>query len=725
MFDADRPILNSAQDRLGRNDFAKYLARCMLGHTSPESLVIGLQGGWGSGKTSVINLTLEEIRYASNNMLDEQKPIVLNFSPWSYSGQNQLIYGFYRRLSSELRQAEYLENSADIIHLLELYASFFTHTPVPKPLRVKNRLLNKFKKVKKPKHETFAWESGLDPIQVKTQLNNLLKTIQHKIIIIIDNISRLEAKEINQILQIVKSMGDYANTIYLLSFDKTQVISAIDQIHKNEGEKYLEKLIQLPFDVPTISKQDLESLLLDRLQQLLVYVPHGSWNNTYWGDIFYSSLKHFFHSARDITHYVNTLSFSYEHVRDVVNPVDFFAITALEVFAQPVFYGIRENKDLFTDLLDNVYELNKDKIAQDRLRCDEILGRSKNIPRDILLTLLMQLFPRLHMLYHPEETYYHSEIIARNHYRICSPDIFDVYFRAAIPTSFMPESELDTLLSFSNDAESFDQALTRLNQDIRMTRFLDLLDGNALLKIPQENIPNVVNALIDNADLFPEGGNNPLSFNTAMRVHRICHQLLRSYSKTTERYDILRTSINKASKSLYIIVHELNAQTQQHEENADTFLPLEHRDITPDQLGKLCQEAVKKIEYWANNGRLAEHPKMLPILRAWKNWGSDADCESFLEKTIQDDKGLLAFLGAALQVPVEQAITKLEKNSSWKEYLENISDFIPIAKIEPRAKEIFEGDAFETLREKEQLAVLIFLDLIDAKTIKVIPKTTV
>lgn len=47
MFDADRPIQSSTQDRLNRAIFSKYLARCMLDHKEPDSFVIGLYGGWG------------------------------------------------------------------------------------------------------------------------------------------------------------------------------------------------------------------------------------------------------------------------------------------------------------------------------------------------------------------------------------------------------------------------------------------------------------------------------------------------------------------------------------------------------------------------------------------------------------------------------------------------------------------------------------------------------
>src|SRR3990167_11259008 len=100
VFDADRPIEKSSEDFLNRAVFAKCLARCMLDHRDPQSLVVGLYGGWGVGKTSIINLMREELDFAASNMLDEEKPIVLNFSAWSYSGQGQLIYSFFRRLYS-------------------------------------------------------------------------------------------------------------------------------------------------------------------------------------------------------------------------------------------------------------------------------------------------------------------------------------------------------------------------------------------------------------------------------------------------------------------------------------------------------------------------------------------------------------------------------------------------------------------------------------------------
>lgn len=723
MFDADRPITSSAQDRLNRTLFAKYLARCVLDHQDAESLVVGLYGGWGVGKTSVINLVREELDFAASNMLDAEKPIILNFSAWSYSGQNQLIYSFFRRLSSALRSVTYLENADRIIYLLELYVSFFTHQPVPKSLRTKRSLYEKLTFCNRD--EVYAWESGRDLTLVKLELNELLNKQKHKIIIIIDNISRLYADEIKQIFQIVKSMGDYTNTVYLLALDKQQVVQALNKIDYSGGEEFVEKIVQLPFQIPPIQQQDLENIFADRLKEILTIVPEETWDIEYWADIYYSSLKFFFENCRDITRYVNTLNFSYSRLRELVNPIDFFALTAIEVFLPKVYAGIRENKDLFTDLLDHVYALDEAEIEKDKMRCDEILERAERISEQTLLALLIRLFPRIRRIYQPDVSFYHSDAIARKLRRICSPDLFDIYFRLSMQSGQILQSEFDTILSLATDTFAFEQALNRLNQDDRITKFLDLFDNQIIQNIPKKNISVILDALFENGDLFSPGITGPLSLDTPMRIHRIIHALLQRYTQSAERFSLLQNAIAKANKSIYILVHELTEQAREHHEESDTFLPVEFRDVNPEELTSLQKLTVSRIKHWAQNGSLENHPKLLAILYAWRNWGEEEDCRRFVEQMTTSDKGLITFLVITLDRAITQAMTKYEKNPAWEKYLEDIEAFIPTRMLETHAKTLFEDGYFEKLPEKEQLALMIFLDLMKVPTKKIIPKTTV
>ncbi|HVE44959.1 MAG TPA: P-loop NTPase fold protein [Gammaproteobacteria bacterium] len=718
MFDADRPILKSHQDRLNRNLFSTYLARCMLDRKETESFVISLYGGWGAGKTSILNLAREELLFASTNLEDIEKPVILYFSPWSYSGQNQLIFSFFRRLSLTLQNTEYFENKERIIHLLELYISYFTYQNIPSAFVRKKP---GWKKLIRRKES--AWESGQDLTLVKAELNALLQNQKHKIIIMIDNIARLEPKEIKQFFQIIKSIGDFTNTIYLLALDRKIILHALEQTDGVDAKESLEKIIQLSFDVPPILQQDLENLLTDRLSDLITLVPEGLWQVPYWTDIYYSSLKYFFESCRDISRYVNVLAFSYPRLRDTVNPIDFFALTAIEVFLPAVYSGIRDNKDLFSDLLDNVYPFDENEIKKDRLRCDEILSRNTRIPSQILLHLLMSLFPRLRHLYQPGVHFFYSDTLAYTLRHISSPDFFNAYFRLSLQNGNVPSLEFDTILSFASDHDTFNQALTRLNQDDRILKFLDKLDDPRIIQsIPLSHIATIIAAFIENGDLFPQGVATHLTINTPMRIHRIIHQLLQRITRTEERCAILEKAIAESTKSLAIAVQEIIEEGKEHTEETDTFMPVDFRDVTPPQLQSLRQACIARIKAWAKNGSLEDHPRLLFILTAWRQWDTTDACSRYVAKMVQTDRGLLAFLTATLAPAIDQAMTKYEKSQTWEHYLENINSFIPARELEVHAKTLFEDQYFEKLREKEQLALMIFLDLSKANTTKVIPQ---
>lgn len=107
-------------------------------------------------------------------------------------------------------------------------------------------------------------------------------------------------------------------------------------------------------------------------------------------------------------------------------------------------------------------------------------------------------------------------------------------------------------------------------------------------------------------------------------------------------------------------MHELNVQGQAYQETEDTVVSFSERDITSSQLAVLQKLAVAKILYWAEIGRLIEHPRLLPILYAWKAWGDEGECTRYLIQVTQEDKGLLAFLCAAFQTPIDEALTKFE-----------------------------------------------------------------
>lgn len=97
MFHSDKPIDKKEYDCLNRTEFSKQLAKAILEYTRTDNFTISLCGKWGSGKTSILNMVIEEIAAISKNNMEDEKPIIIRFDPWNYSDCSQLISQFFAR----------------------------------------------------------------------------------------------------------------------------------------------------------------------------------------------------------------------------------------------------------------------------------------------------------------------------------------------------------------------------------------------------------------------------------------------------------------------------------------------------------------------------------------------------------------------------------------------------------------------------------------------------
>lgn len=258
MFKTDQPISSFNEDILGRASFSKSLGKAILSYKDKNSIAIGLFGAWGSGKTSIINMAVENIESEAKGKPNNEKPIIIRFNPWNYSDQNQLVSQFFKQLSTALQRPDYSADAKKAGEKLEIYAKFFepfTIVPTVGPIA---KIVSEVLKSTGNAAKAYGDNKSQDLNSIRVELNELLAQQTHKIIVIIDDIDRLNNTEIRQVFQLVKSLGDFSNTIYLLAFEKNVVIKALKEVQAGSGEEYLEKVIQIPFEIPLISKQEVE-----------------------------------------------------------------------------------------------------------------------------------------------------------------------------------------------------------------------------------------------------------------------------------------------------------------------------------------------------------------------------------------------------------------------------------------------------------------------------------
>jgi hypothetical protein len=94
----DRAIRQRAEDRLGFGSVAARVAEALAAHTSDDGLVIGLQGAWGSGKSSLLFLIEEGLK----SLGGDRAPTVVNFRPWLISERDLLLPALFRELTAAI-----------------------------------------------------------------------------------------------------------------------------------------------------------------------------------------------------------------------------------------------------------------------------------------------------------------------------------------------------------------------------------------------------------------------------------------------------------------------------------------------------------------------------------------------------------------------------------------------------------------------------------------------
>ena len=115
---ADEPIYGAAGDRLGRSEFARAIVTAVMSAPRHAGFTIGVTGAWGEGKSSVLNLVVQELERTDSAE-------VFEFNPWLFSGAEQLVEHFFDELTAQFAESgEHFDATYARSDVLDLLAAW-------------------------------------------------------------------------------------------------------------------------------------------------------------------------------------------------------------------------------------------------------------------------------------------------------------------------------------------------------------------------------------------------------------------------------------------------------------------------------------------------------------------------------------------------------------------------------------------------------------------------
>lgn len=477
-------------DILARAKFINEVAKQIKATNAINgSFPIGIVASWGDGKTTFLKTLAEQF--------DSKEFVVLNINVWKYSNASQLIEFFFKSLQDSLGKYSFTINT--------------------KLKRYTNTLLkNVDSNILKTISEIVFKNDG--PEKQYDEINDEIKKIKKKIIIFIDDLDRLDKQEIYEVIRLIRNTASFSNTFFVVAYDRNYILNAIEEINPYQANTFLEKIFQLEFTLPPISRTTLQSELQKRLEPILSQEAKDRYNELRQHDMSHHYLGIgdlsilFINNMRDVIRFINSFKLTYEFVKDEVYFPDFYNLELIR-FKHPELFlkfykdrgrfissekepnfpdsnyhytlkrnstqGGKQKKDLcaltvYLNSNKQVYKLNDDDIEKIGIAFSSLFPS----PQDLLLTLRL--------------------IGNYSHLSVLRPSMFDRYFflgiegrLSHIKFSIMRNLPINELQCMLYELSRNEQVLSDITE-----YFLAITDFNN-----REDFENIVQAIVYFANL--------------------------------------------------------------------------------------------------------------------------------------------------------------------------------------------------------------------------------
>lgn len=657
---ADAPISDSADDRFRRWPFAQRIAQTIISRVDPSSIVIGIYGAWGEGKTSVLNFIEQELNQHPSEV------VCVRFNPWRFRDEATLLVSFFSTLAETLGRS--ISSTKERIgEMLQKYGELLA------PLSVS--LFGLGLSPGKATAETGKLLSSVDLEDLRNRIETILNQEKKRVVILMDDIDRLDKEEIQAVFRLVKLSADFSYTAYALAFDDDMVAAGLEDRYPGgcgeSGRSFLEKIVQVPLHLPPADQMSLRDFCFRGVNEALdsdgVFIPQEQADE--YVRHFVEGIEPRLQTPRMCKRYANALIFALPILKDEVNPVDLMLIEGVRVFYPALYTFIRKNRELFAGTLSTgQYDKQEHKEIEVR-KIDAVL---EQFTQDAIhaKTLLMTLFPKIKGLY--GNVHYGSDWEKEwaNDKRVSSKDYFDRYFSYAIPEGDVSDQEIGELIrlcthSDIDEAEiKLKELLTGCNAEkfIRKLRYKE----NSLTSIVSMNLGKV---LAISGSEFP---NPDTLFSFTMPFTQACiliAQLAKNIVKGKQRLNYGKEVIS-ISIPLFFAVQCLQWFCADKEDKDEERIFLENEEAI---LGKMAAKRIYKES--KDMAIYIKYGKDAPLLLwAWAYYGSKKATETHIIKSLGEKPETVSdLLSAYVRTPWDMTTGLPKKGDFWRQNYDSLA----------------------------------------------------
>lgn len=616
----DSSITRFEDDLYGIGPMAKCIARGIIGIKDPVGTTIAINGSWGVGKTSLVNLVRKEI--ASHNQKEEsstKKLSVTEFNCFWFRGEDALATAFLNHLSLILGN-----ECATTIKKMAVQLSKFT----PLIRGVFNVLPNlpyrsELKTVIDAAEEMLNQKSTME--EMFNGLFEKLNESQNRYLIIIDDMDRLSSKEMLAVFRLLRTVGRLPNLLYLVVFDQNLAKKAVEIEYPSEGRHFLEKIIQASFEVLPPDSFDLKKTIIRGIKEITEQDEY--FDERRFNRVMEAVLLKYIRLPRQVVRFQNVIRLTWPAIAHEIDLSDFLAMECIRIYDPEIFSTIAQNKNLLFG-----YGASIDSVS---LRLENLKEEKKNLAKNILGIL----FPNLWTASWNRE----AKSYCQEHRRICIEPYFDSYVKMTLSENAISISNIENLIANADNSIMIKEALLYSSSDSVMRRTLEEL-GNHAAKIDKNKVELLFKTLFEIYDELDKrilDNDSVFDLSLSGLYERLIMRSTKLRFSIDERSEMCFRAIQGASLGWVVrftadAIHEYEIKDREHLTDDELLLSKEY-------LPKFIEQALIEINQSKANGRLLGRKDTVSILYAWSKFIKDdsKDVSIWISSLLNDVSALV------------------------------------------------------------------------------------
>lgn len=426
----DDPLEKIDQDSLRRAPFAEHVTSLIARNHRPDSSVVyGLEGAWGSGKSSVINFIRQGLTKDSGWRIAE-------YTPWATSGTDSLFAEFFASITEVAPELTVADESRK--RLLQ-YANLARPIAGTVPY-IGNMLTGAAE---------WAEDALSKPWKVSfTEVSDEIQKLGTPILIVVDDIDRLQPPELLDLLKVVRLLGRFPGIDFLLAYDEETVIDTLSAGHwggigAERARAFMEKIVQYPLSIPPLLRTQTARMLETGISEIVTPIHMET---TLEKDRIFSvltrSMPAELKTPRSVRRFLAQVEQQFQvHEIDETDDVDLILATFLRVQFPEIFTELQNWKSRLTEQARPIMSVSSTQEKTDWLPLLHLVNEKR---RETAKEALEAIFPAMKDM----------RLGRYDIGRFAHPDYFDRYLSQTIPDGDIRDAEITYALARASEEDT-------------------------------------------------------------------------------------------------------------------------------------------------------------------------------------------------------------------------------------------------------------------------------